>query len=151
MQKLVEKSRRVLHAETAHVAYAGLPSPVPQPNLPASFNHVHEVISRYAERVESRSVIEGMGFMTSSDLTPFTTSTDASSSSSSSVQNAWLPDLYRFSSVGLSAEERYTFASAQPTPFIPASPRVAEDKDFNFDHGALCADLVEETGYMAWF
>ena len=53
------------------------------------------------------------------------------------VQNTWLPDLYRFSSVGLSVEERYTFASAQPTPFIPSSLRVAEDKNFNFDHGAL--------------
>ena len=146
MQKLVEKSRRVLHAETAHAVYAGFPSPVSQPVLPASFNHVHELISQYAARIESRSVMQGMGFMTSSDLAPFMTSTEAPS-----VQNAWLPDLYRFSSVGLSVEERYTFASAQPTPFIPSSPRVAEDKNFNFDHGALSTELVEETSYMAWF
>ena len=146
MQKLVEKSRRILQAETAHAVYAGFPSPVSQPILPASFNHIHEIISQYAERVESRS---GMGFMTSSDLVPFKTST--SDHSTPSVQNTWLPDLYRFSSVGLSVEERYTFASAQPTPFIPSSPRVAEDKNFNFDHGALTTELVEETSYMAWF
>ena len=148
MQKLVEKSRRILHAETAHAVYAGFPSPVSQSSvlLPASFNHIHEIISQYAERVESRS---GMGFMTSSDLTPFKTPSDHHNTPS--VQNTWLPDLYRFSSVGLSVEERYTFASAQPTPFIPSSPRVAEDKNFNFDHGALTTELVEETSYMAWF
>ena len=143
MQKLVEKSRRILHAETAHAhaVYAGFPNPVSQPILPASYNHIHEIISQYAE---SRS---GMGFMTTSDLAPFKTANDHSPS----VHNAWLPDLYRFSSVGLSVEERYTFASAQPTPFIPSSPRVAEDKNFNFDHGALTTELVEETSYMAWF
>lgn len=147
MQKLVEKSRRILHAETAHAVYAGFPSPVSQPVLPASFNHIHEIISQYAERVESRS--SGMGFMTSSAIGPFKTS--SSSDHAPPVQNTWLPDLYRFSSVGLSVEERYTFASAQPTPFIPSSPRVAEDKNFNFDHGALTTELVEETSYMAWF
>jgi hypothetical protein len=147
MQKLLEKSRRILHAETAHAVYAGFPSPVSQPILPASFNHIHEIISQYAERVESRS---GMGFMTSSDLVPFKTSS-TSGDRIPSVQNTWLPDLYRFSSVGLSVDERYTFASAQPTPFIPSSPRVAEDKNFNFDHGALTTELVEETSYMAWF
>lgn len=150
MQKLVEKSRRVLQG-TAHVVYGGFPSPVsmPRPVLPTSFNHAHEIISQYAERVESRSIMQGMGFMASSDLGPFMTSND--SSSSRYVQNTWLPDLYRFSSVGLSVEERYTFASAQPTPFIPSSPRIAEDKNFNFDHGALTTELVEETSYMAWF
>ena len=166
MQKLVEKSRRILHAETAthaHAVYAGFPSPVSQSPvlLPASFNHIHEIISQYAERVESRS---GMGFMTTSsssssqsDLfkTSSTTTSDHHQHNSGVipdvVQNTWLPDLYRFSSVGLSVEERYTFASAQPTPFIPSSPRVAEDKNFNFDHGALTTELVEETSYMAWF
>jgi hypothetical protein len=121
--------------------YAGFPSPVSQPILPASFNHIHEIISQYAERVL------GMSFMTSSDLTPFKTTT----TSDPTPNNTWLPDLYRFSSMGLSVEERYTFASAQPTPFIPSSPRVAEDKNFNFDHGSLTTNLVEETSYMAWF
>jgi hypothetical protein len=148
MQKLLEKSRRILQSETAHAVYAGFPNPVSQPILPASFNHIHEIISQYAERVS------GMSFMTSSDLAPFKTTTSDHRTPSPSVQNnnnTWLPDLYRFSSVGLSVEERYTFASAQPTPFIPSSPRVAEDKNFNFDHGALTTDLVEETSYMAWF
>ena len=148
MQKLAEKSRRVLHVEpqAAQVVYGRFPSQVQQRVLPASFHHVHKLISQYAERVESRSAMEGMGFMTSSDLAPLMTSTDAPS-----VQNSWLPDIYRFSSMGLNVEERHTFASAQPTPFIPSSPRVTEDKDFNFDHGALTTDLVEETSYMAWF
>ena len=98
-----------------------------------------------------------MGFMTTSsesDLVPpfkTTTSDQHNTVPAVVVQNRWLPDLYRFSSVGLSVEERYTFASAQPTPFIPSSPRVAEDKNFNFDHGALTTELVEETRYMAWF
>jgi hypothetical protein len=156
MQKLLEKSRRVLHAETAHNAYAGFPSPVPQPVLPASFNHVHELISQYAARIDSssRSLMEGMSFMTSSDLVPaayMTSNETGAVQQQQQQQNTWLPDLYRFSSVGLSVEERYTFASAQPTPFIPSSPRVSEDKNFNFDHGALTTELVEETSYMAWF
>lgn len=67
-----------------------------------------------------------------------------------SASDAWLPDIYQFSSVGLGTEERYTFASAQPTPFIPSLPRVGQNESFNFDHGALTADL-EETSYMAWF
>lgn len=146
MQKLVEKSRRILQAETAHAVYSSFPTPVTQPILPASFNHIHEIILQCAERVESRSLMQGMGFMASSDLAPFKAPSDPSS-----IQKAWLPDLYRFSSVGLNVEERYTFASAQPTPFIPSSPRVAEDKNFNFDHGSLTTDLVEETSYMAWF
>ena len=103
-----------------------------------------------------------MGFMTTSSesdlVPPFKTSSTTSDHQHNTVipavvQNTWLPDLYRFSSVGLtlSVEERYTFASAQPTPFIPSSPRVAEDKNFNFDHGALTTELVEGTSYMAWF
>ena len=88
-----------------------------------------------------------MGFMTTSSesdlVPPFKTSTTTSDHQHNTVpavvQNTWpgLLDLYRFSSVGLSVEERYTFASAQPTPFIPSSLRVAEDKNLNFDHGAL--------------
>lgn len=89
--------------------------------------------------------MQGMGFRTSSNLVPYM------NGPSQPVHNPWLPDLYRFSSAGLSMEERYTFASAQPTPFIPSSPRIAEDKNFNFDHGALTTELVEETSYMAWF
>jgi hypothetical protein len=74
----------------------------------------------------------------------------------------WLPDVYRFSSHGVGIDERYRiangteaggdegFASAQPTPFMPSEPRIAANDAFNFDHGALTAELAE-TSYMAWF
>ncbi|KAJ7700280.1 hypothetical protein B0H14DRAFT_3034208 [Mycena olivaceomarginata] len=42
------------------------------------------------------------------------------------------------------------FASAQPTPFMPGEPRIAANDNFNFEHGALTAELAE-TSYMAWF
>jgi hypothetical protein len=61
-----------------------------------------------------------------------------------------MPDIYQYTSVGVGVEERYTGAQAQPTPFIPSSPRVDQNDTFNFDHGALMVDL-EETSYMAWF
>lgn len=74
-----------------------------------------------------------------------------------------LPDIYHFSSMGVGVEEQYSFTSLAATVlqqhrqqqqqqnlFVPSSPRIAEDEKFNFDHGALTADL-EETSYMAWF
>ncbi|KAF7299600.1 4Fe-4S ferredoxin-type domain-containing protein [Mycena chlorophos] len=42
------------------------------------------------------------------------------------------------------------FATAQPTPFVPSEPRVAANDSFDFEHGALTAELAE-TSYMAWF
>lgn len=72
----------------------------------------------------------------------------------------WLPDVYRFASMGVGIDERYHiggranggdgFAAAQPTPFMPSEPRIAATDAFNFDHGALTAELAE-TSYMAWF
>lgn len=61
-----------------------------------------------------------------------------------------MPDIYQYAIAGVGVEERYTGAQAQPTPFIPSSPRVDQNDTFNFDHGALMVDL-EETSYMAWF
>lgn len=68
-----------------------------------------------------------------------------------------LPDIYHFSSMGVGVEGRYSFTPATSTQqqqktnlFVPSSPRIAEDEKFNFDHGALMAEL-EETSYMAWF
>lgn len=65
-----------------------------------------------------------------------------------------LPDIYHFSSMGVGVEGRYSFtpaATQQPQNlFVPSSPRIAEDEKFNFDYGALTAEL-EETSYMAWF
>ena len=53
--------------------------------------------------------------------------------------------------MGLSVEERYTFASAQPTPFVPSEPRISETDNFNFDYGAMTFDPVEGASFMAWF
>ncbi|TFK69541.1 hypothetical protein BDN72DRAFT_767830 [Pluteus cervinus] len=67
--------------------------------------------------------------------------------------DTWLPEIYQFTSVGIGIEDRYNFsaiATAQPTPFVPSSPRVAEHANFNFDHGAFTVDLAE-TSFMAWF
>ncbi len=65
--------------------------------------------------------------------------------------------------MGVGVEERYSFTPLATTVqqqhrkqpqqqnlFVPSSPRIGEDEKFNFDHGALTADL-EETSYMAWF
>lgn len=85
------------------------------------------------------------------------TSTASSSRSGShstdpAPSDTWLPDVYRFSSVGLGLDDRYKTPIPQPTtPFVPSLPRVAETKDFNFDYGDLTIGLVEETSYMAWF
>lgn len=64
---------------------------------------------------------------------------------------SWLPDIYKFSSAGLGLEDRYNFFAHLGRPFVPSSPRIAETKDFNFDHGDITVGLVEETSYMAWF
>lgn len=73
-------------------------------------------------------------------------------SPSDSSNGTWLPDIYRYSSVGLGLGDRYQVPFPQPpTPFVPSLPRVAETKDFNFDYGDLTVGLVEETSYMAWF
>ncbi|KAF8158547.1 hypothetical protein B0H34DRAFT_709315 [Crassisporium funariophilum] len=149
MQKLVERSRQVLSqshgTDSSHMSHAG--NSQLQPTLPSSFDNVHTRISQYAERIEARSVSQAMD-LTKPARCLLNMNTDLASPP---LQDSWLPDIYRFSSVGLGVEERYTFASAQPTPFIPSSPRVAENVKFNFDHGALTIDLVEETSYMAWF
>ncbi|KAJ7510220.1 hypothetical protein B0H11DRAFT_2216027 [Mycena galericulata] len=73
----------------------------------------------------------------------------------------WLPDVYHFASMGVGIDERCcigggnsgegSFASAQPTPFIPSEPRIAaNDAAFNFGHGALIAELAD-TSYRVWF
>ncbi|KDR82363.1 hypothetical protein GALMADRAFT_57068 [Galerina marginata CBS 339.88] len=146
---LAEKSQRVLfhrhNAEASSMECAEYPQP--QPSLPPSFDNVHCLISQAAERIEARSIAKAVN----TKGPPLRGSQLAAVAPSKPVQESWLPDIYHFSTLGLNVEERYTFASAQPTPFIPSSPRVAETEKFNFDHGALSLDLVEETSYMAWF
>ncbi|KAF8182616.1 hypothetical protein BJ912DRAFT_928505 [Pholiota molesta] len=155
MQKLAEKSQRALaNRHTAdgsgntQTGYAMFPQP--QPTLPPSFSGAHPLIAQAAERMEARS--QGRR-----DPPPSAGSTSTAAATGrpggavDHAQESWLPDIYHFSSLGLSLEERYAVASAQPTPFIASSPRVAENQTFNFDHGALSVGLVEETSYMAWF
>jgi len=159
MQKLAEKSQRVLlkwhGAEKAsQMSYAGYPQP--RPNLPASFSNAHEFIAQSAERIAVRWSGAATDVFSTSPRgsAAMSTSGDIANSSNldlATVQETWLPDIYHFSTLGLGVEERYTFASAKPTPFTPSSPRVAENEKFNFDHGAMNMELVEETSYMAWF
>jgi len=166
MQKLAEKSQRVLlkwhgSEKASQMSYAGYPQP--RPSLPASFSNVHEFIAQSAERIVVRSSAppapgsdstSPRGSLAHQPAGLASTSGDIASSldlDPATVQETWLPDIYHFSTLGLGVEERYTFASAKPTPFIPSSPRVAENENFNFDHGAMSMELVEETSYMAWF
>jgi hypothetical protein len=159
MQKLAEKSQRVVlkwHGpeKASPISYAGYPQP--RPSLPASFNNAHELIAQSAERIAVRSSIAiGMDFVTlprgGSFHQPMSLVAAPSESNLDPATEVFLPDIYHFSTLGLSVEERYTFASAKTTPFIPSSPRVAENETFNFDHGAMNMELVEETSYMAWF
>lgn len=141
MQSLMEKSQRVLLQRRGFETALELPRP--RPELPASFNGVHTELSHLAEKIEALS----MGSLPNR----IGTTQDLPLSPLKTLQESWPSDIYHFSSLGLSVEERYTFAAPQPTPFIPSSPRVAENEKFNFDHGALSSGLVEETSYMAWF
>ncbi|KAJ7505125.1 hypothetical protein B0H11DRAFT_1976949 [Mycena galericulata] len=144
MEKLTEKARRACtqgHSTTP----ATLPAPasVSGAQLPPAFRHAHPILARYADE------------MTFSPAGPALPSQDTKQNA-----EAWLPDVYHFASMGVGIDERYriggtngeeAFASAQPTPFIPSEPRIAaNDAAFNFDHGALTAELAD-TSYMAWF
>jgi hypothetical protein len=155
MQKLAEKSQRALanrhnadSGSNVQTGYAMFPQP--QPTLPPSFSGAHPLIAQAAERMEARSQIRREPPV-SAGSTSTAAATGRPGGAVDHAQESWLPDIYHFSSLGLSLEERYAVASAQPTPFIASSPRVAENQTFNFDHGALSVGLVEETSYMAWF
>ncbi|EAU85818.2 hypothetical protein CC1G_05035 [Coprinopsis cinerea okayama7 len=173
MQKLIEKSRKaLLHHQPSSMYPSSSTSPAemgtsytrhsePRP-LPTPFKRAHPFLIGKVETILSSMAASG-----SSATTPPTTSTSSLNrildrgppppepptrrSNSLPPPESWLPDIYKFSSLGLGLEDRYNFASSQPTPFTPSSPRVAENKDFNFDHGDITVELVEETSYMAWF
>lgn len=142
MNKLAERARRTLmqcHSTTdngnGHLNYAIYPQP-PQPSLPVLFAKAHSCLAEAAERVRLGTILpQDFAIGGAPQKTPTT----------------WLPDVYRFTSVGLGTDDRYAVALPQPTPFVPSAPRVAESVEYNFDHGALTAGLVEETSYMAWF
>lgn len=153
MQKLMEKSQRTLvgrhiaNGDHAEVSYSQL-----QPQLTPSLVNVHPQLVQTAEAIAASAPPQpatGRPMSTApaiSDSAP-----EGASGVSADGQEAWLPDLYHFGTLGLSSEARCEGAVALPTPFIPAPPRVAADQVFNFDHGALSVGLVEETSYMAWF
>ncbi|KAF9561089.1 hypothetical protein CPC08DRAFT_664768 [Agrocybe pediades] len=148
MQNLIKKAQRTLLAHrkvetsgTTHTRYS-----IVQPELPPPFKNAHSVVKQIAEKITIQDGIRGVNEGSSSHQ-----SQSHEGASSEIQQEPWLPDIYHFSSMGLSVEERYSFALAQPTPFIPASPRVAENETFNFDHGELSSNIIEETSFMAWF
>ncbi|TFK23393.1 hypothetical protein FA15DRAFT_670507 [Coprinopsis marcescibilis] len=164
MQKLAEKSRKTLtqsqpskypdgasyarHSEVRH--------------MPACFKHAHPYLSQQAERILASNSNSMSSLNLILDRGPSAEFPNPSSSSASAVpagqgvgvqKDSWIPDIYRFASLGLSLDDRYApgYAASQPTPFVPSFPRVSETKDFNFDHGDITVGLVEETSYMAWF
>lgn len=101
------------------------------------------------------------------------TSTPANTTPTRVSSDTWLPEIYQFHSVGLGIEDRYNMSALvqakqqllqqqhqQHSPggttiqaavgVLPSSPRIAENANFNFEHGALALDL-SETSFMAWF
>lgn len=147
MEKLAEKARRA--CSQWHSTAPPPPSAAASgTQLPPAFHHAHPILARYAGEmtfVPPRVPMPGSP--------PLKDTTDADA-------ETWLPDVYRFASHGVGIDERYRiggsshgdegFASAQPTPFMPGEPRIAANDNFNFEHGALTAELAE-TSYMAWF
>ncbi|KAF9473434.1 hypothetical protein BDN70DRAFT_867382 [Pholiota conissans] len=153
IQKLIDKSQKALENHRNlddHDMQPGLALyPQPLPKLSPSFNDAHPVITQAAERMEARSSPATLRHRSSAapHATALLDNTDPGEQMDSEPQ--WLPSIYHFSSLGLSLE--CAIPSTRSTPFIPSSPRVAENQAFNFDHGALNVGLVEETSYMAWF
>lgn len=147
MDNLAEKSRRVYVQWRNTLPQGGNDQQPSQTSsgthalLPPSFINAHPSLSRYAEHIKV--------------TTPSTALADFSSPAREnnkldSPTPAWLPDVYRFNSSGVGIDERYSFATAPATPFMPSEPRVAKNESFNFEYGALTAEL-EDTSYMAWF
>ncbi|KAF8895147.1 hypothetical protein BD779DRAFT_1608834 [Infundibulicybe gibba] len=146
LDKLAGKSRRIyLHWRNNRAHDTDVTMSSGQQILSPSFTGVHHALTRYAEQICDTA--------TTQDVAPASSNPHSPQSHlvpPIHVSDAWLPDIYRFNSAGVGIDERYSFASARPTPFIPSSPRIDENETFNFDHGALTADLAE-TSYMAWF
>jgi hypothetical protein len=153
MEKLADKSRRhFLQNRSSPTPGDGsnqqLTHLQPVDKLPTSFSDAHPTLIGYAEQLKFTSPARIPEIISA----PMNTYRQSHYRSTADPQgsDSWLPDIYRFTSVGVGVEERYAYASPQPTPFTPSSPRVAENESFNFDHGAFTIDLAE-TSYMAWF
>jgi hypothetical protein len=175
MEKLTDRARRLFlqshsakpsSASSVHHGQTGCQGSIANyysssqslPNLlPKSFSGVHPYLVRYLEQIRlpaaphpyllhHPTATHGLYSHPQPGIPlPASSETDPRAAGES-----WMPDIYQYASVGVGVEERYTRAQAQPTPFIPSSPRVDQNDTFNFDHGALVVDL-EETSYMAWF
>lgn len=156
LQKLADRAQRLLYENRStndNTQNANADHDVPQ-QLPASFLNVHSSILQSA-RIVRRMPLD-QSFLNApasavADSEPMVVMDEMEERATEGPQEAWLPDIYHFSSVGLSADDRYAVPTPRRTPFIPSSPRVSENQNFNFAHGALSMDLVEETSYMAWF
>jgi len=134
----------------ATTSYSPAQSPLNQ--LPESFSDVHPYLARYVEQIKftAAPVPQDYQYHTTGQR-GLQSRPQAGAPDPRTAGESWMPDIYQYASVGVSVEERYgARAQAQPTPFVPSSPRVDENETFNFDHGALMVDL-EDTSYMAWF
>ncbi|KAJ7021588.1 hypothetical protein C8F04DRAFT_1140272 [Mycena alexandri] len=147
MEKLAEKARRACSQYSA-VPTPATPASSSDVQLPPAFRHAHPILARYAEEMTFAPPRVPLPLPHPPPMNGVEAET-------------WLPDVYRFASMGVGIDERYRiggsgsggeegFAAAQPTPFMPSEPRIAANDAFNFDHGALTAELAE-TSYMAWF
>lgn len=151
MQKLADKSRRTLLQPLGNQSLTKKNSNMrysqPQARIPPSFTNAHPGLSEYAEKLIECA-------KTSASLYPSAPQQDSWEQQPAlniTPGESWMPDIYDYSSLGFGLDDRYAIATSQPTPFTPSSPRIAENKDYNFDHGALTPSLVDETSYMAWF
>jgi len=166
--KLAEKGRAILRqSSSASTPLIGNSYPV---TLPRSFAQAHPFLGDRAERMGLNAPTDrprgiGSSPVTCTNPSQTTETRSASPVSPSSLEATStgpadsLPDIYHFSSVVDSVDERHQFSLlAAPVSstrrtrslFVPSSPRIAKDEKFNFDHGALMSEL-EETSYMAWF
>jgi len=144
MQKLADKSRRTLlqpHApQSLSKKNSNMRYSQPQACIPPSFTNAHpslsECVEKLVECAKTSAPQQDSWEQQPPNIAP---------------GEPWMPDIYDYSSLGFGLDDRYAIATSQPTPFTPSSPRIAANKDYNFDHGALTMSLVEETSYMAWF
>lgn len=151
MQKLADKSRRALlqplGPQSLTKKNSNMRYSQPQALIPPSFTNAHPSLSESAEKLTECAKTSASLYLSA----PQQDSWEQQPPSNIAPGESWMPDIYDYSSLGFGLDDRYAIATSQPTPFTPSSPRIAENKDYNFDHGALTPSLVDETSYMAWF
>lgn len=157
MEKLLERSRRQYYqwrnissqtSNSRSVPMTGIVNNTPiGPGMsgfrqPDAFLGAHPILRDFIQDLQFNPPAPSIPHMSGGDLVP-------------ERRQPWLPTVYGFTSNGIGVDERYNLkaispSSNPPTPFAPSTPRVDPRETFNFDHGALTAQL-EETSYMAWF